>query len=454
VRFSFCLITDEQLVLDDEVRDRINQRQAVCPTCNWVSSFGLTRDGIWSESVLVVCSGVIFYFLEATRTMKKILILLAVVLLLTAVVLFGFVPSYVGKDMNKTLNAPPYQASDAAKELHSRLLVADLHADTLLWSRDILERGSWGHVDLPRLQEGNVTVQAFTVVTKTPRDMNIESNSGNTDNITLLAFAELWPVAAWTNLTERALYQARRLQQASEKSNGKLVILKTRDDVTKFLERRKAEKDIVAGFLGIEGAQALGGDVSNFDRLYDAGFRMIGMAHFFDNEMAGSAHGVAKHGLTEAGKKLVETLQARNVFIDLAHASPQTIDDVLDMATRPIIVSHTGVKGTCNNTRNLSDDQLKRIALTGGLVGIGFWDTATCGTDAKAIAKAIRYTVDLIGVDHVALGSDFDGAVDVPFDTTGLVQITDALLQEGFDETQIRKVMGENVIRTLQFFLP
>lgn len=386
--------------------------------------------------------------------MKKLLLGLMAILVLAAIILFGFVPSYVGRDMNKTLNLPPYQASDAAKELHKRLLVADLHADTLLWNRDILEKGSWGHVDLPRLQEGNVAVQAFTVVTKTPRNMNIESNAGDTDNITLLAFAELWPMAAWTNLTERALYQARRLHEAAEKSNGKLVILKTKDDVTKFLERRKTEKDVVAGFLGIEGAQALSGDVNNFDRLYDAGFRMYGMAHFFDNEMAGSAHGVAKGGLTEAGKTFVQKMQERNVFIDLAHASPQTMEDVLDMATRPVIVSHTGVKGTCNNTRNLSDEQLKRIGLTGGVVGIGFWDTATCGTDAKAIAKAIRYTVDLIGVDHVALGSDFDGAIAAPFDSTGMVQITDALLQEGFDEAQIRKIMGENVIRTLQFFLP
>ena len=178
------------------------------------------------------------------------------------------------------------------------------------------------------------------------------------------------------------------------------------------------------------------------------------MAHFFDNEMAGSAHGAAKGGLTEAGKQLVELMQERGVFVDLAHASSQTINDVLALARRPIFVSHSGVKGTCDNNRNLSDEQLKRIALTGGVVGIGFWDTATCGTDAKAIAKAIRYTVNLIGADHVALGSDYDGAITAPFDTTGVVQITDALLQEGFSETEIRKIMGENIIRTLQFFLP
>lgn len=386
--------------------------------------------------------------------MKKLLLALTLLLVIAAIAFFGFVPSYVGKDMNRTINRPPYQASEAAKELHGRLLVADLHADTLLWSRAVLARGGWGHVDVPRLIEGNVAVQGFTVVTKTPRNMNIENNTGATDNITLLAFAQGWPLAAWTNLTERAIYQARRLHEAAAASNGQLVLLKTKDDVRRYLARRQTERAIVAGFLGIEGAHALSGEVNNLERLFDAGFRMIGVAHFFDNEMGGSAHGVAKGGLTDKGRELVKRMEQRGVFVDLAHAAPRVIDDVLGMAARPIIVSHTGVKGTCDNTRNLSDEQLKRIAATGGVVGIGFWDTAVCGRDAAAIARAIRHTVDLIGVDHVALGSDFDGAVETPFDATGLVQITDALLQEHFNEAEIRKIMGENVIRVLQSYLP
>src|SRR5262249_36377313 len=220
---------------------------------------------------------------------KKILIALGVILLAALGVFFFFLPGYVGRQMNVTLNLPPdsapYAASEQAKELHKKLLVADLHADTLMWNRDLLERGSWGHVDLPRLIEGNVAVQAFTVVTKTPRGMNIEANTGDTDNITLLALAERWPIASWTNLTDRALYQARRLHEAAARSNGRLTILRNRQDVANFLERRKKEHEIVGGFLGIEGAHALSGDVNNLDRLYDAGFRMIGMAHFFDNEM-------------------------------------------------------------------------------------------------------------------------------------------------------------------------
>ncbi len=389
---------------------------------------------------------------------KKILVAAGVIALVALAAFFFFVPGYVGRQMNVTINpssdSAPYAASEQARELHRKLLVADLHADTLMWNRDLLERGSWGHVDLPRLIEGNVAVQAFTVVTKTPRGMNIEANSGDTDNITLLAIAERWPVSTWSNLTERALYQARRLQEAAARSNGKLTILRTRQDVSGFLERRKTEQGIVAGFLGIEGAHALSGEVSNLDRLYDAGFRMIGMAHFFDNEMAGSAHGVEKYGLTDKGRELVKRMEEKGVFVDLAHAAPKVIDDVLAMATRPVIVSHTGVKGTCDNTRNLSDDHLRAIGRNGGIVGIGFWDTATCGRDAAAIAKAIRYTVNLIGVDHVALGSDYDGAITAPFDTSGAVQITDALLKEGFKEDEIRKIMGENVIRTLQSYLP
>ena len=142
------------------------------------------------------------------------------------------------------------------------------------------------------------------------------------------------------------------------------------------------------------------------------------------------------------------------MIVDVAHASPKAIDDVLSIAMRPVVVSHTGVKGTCDNQRNLSDDQLRGIAKTGGLIGIGFWDTAVCGEDARAIAKAIRYTADLIGADHVALGSDFDGSVKAPFDTSGEALVTEALIDEGFSDDDIAKVMGGNVERLLGEYLP
>ena len=185
-----------------------------------------------------------------------------------------------------------------------------------------------------------------------------------------------------------------------------------------------------------------------------AGFRMISPAHFFDTAFGGSAHGVEQHGLTARGREMLLRMEAKGMLLDVAHASARTIDDAIALATRPIVASHTGVRGICDNARNLTDDHLTGIAGTGGLVGIGFWPTACGGDDAAAIARSIVYAVNLIGADHVALGSDWDGAVPVPFDAAHVVRLTDALLDAGLDEATIRAVMGENVLRLLGERLP
>ena len=387
---------------------------------------------------------------------KKILIALAAILLLLIGGFFFVLPAQLEKRLNVSLNPPPYLASERAVELHKKLLVADLHADSLLWDRDLLDRATRGHVDVPRLIEGNVALQSFTIVSKTPYvwKMNIERNDDSTDNITILAIAQRWPTATWNSLTQRALYQAKRLQDTAARSGGKFTLIRTSAELSSYLDRRITEPRITAGFLGIEGAQALDGNLDNIDVLFEAGFRMMSPSHFFDTDIGGSAHGVEKGGLTDKGKDMIRQMEARRMVVDVAHSSAKTIDDVLAISTRPVFVSHSGVKGTCDNQRNLSDEHLKGIARTGGVIGIGFWDTAVCGTDAKAIAKAIRYTANLIGVDHVGLGSDFDGAVATPFDTTGLVQITDALLAEGFTDEEIGKIMGRNVLRLLIQSLP
>ncbi len=386
--------------------------------------------------------------------MKKFLIVVAVILLVGLAVFFFILPPYLESSMNTTLNPPPYSTSDRAAELHKKLLVVDLHADSLLWDRDLLDRGTRGHVNVPRLIEGNVALQAFTIVTKTPRGQNIESNDDTTDNVTSLLIAQRWPIATWSSLKERALYQARKLHETEARSGGRFVIIRTADDLAKYIERRKSDPLITAGLLGIEGAHALDKDLANINVLFDAGFRMMAPTYFFDNDIGGSAHGVDKGGLTEKGREMVRRMEEKRMIVDLAHASPRTIEDVLAIAKRPVVVSHTGVKGTCENTRNLSDDQIKAIARTGGVIGIGYWDTAVCGQDASAIARAIRHTANLVGVEHVALGSDYDGAIPAPFDTTGVVQITDALLADGFSESDIEKIMGGNVLRLLAENLP
>lgn len=368
-------------------------------------------------------------------------------------VVWAVAPQIVERRMNK-VTGRSIPVTDRARAMHARLFVADLHADTTLWDRDLLASSSRGHVDVPRLVLGGVALQAFTIVTKTPRRMNIERNTGETDNITLLAIAELWPPRTWNNLTERALYEASKVTDAAARSNGRLTVIRTASDLTAFESKRSADKTAVAALIGVEGAHALSGDLANLDLLFDAGVRMMAPTHFFDTEIGGSAHGVSRAGLSALGREWVQKMEAKRMVIDLAHASAATIDDVLKMATRPVVISHTGVRGTCDNQRNLSDAQLVAIAANGGIVGIGVWETAVCGDDAHSIVRAIEHAIKVAGFEHVALGSDFDGAVTAPFDATGLSQITQALLDAGLDQTKIESVMGGNVRRLLKSLLP
>jgi microsomal dipeptidase-like Zn-dependent dipeptidase len=222
----------------------------------------------------------------------------------------------------------------------------------------------------------------------------------------------------------------------------------------RLLARHADDPRVVGGLLDIEGAQALEGDLANLAAVDTAGIRMIGLAHFYDNAFAGSAHGIAKSGLTALGHALVHEMERRGIIVDLAHSSAATIADVLAIATRPLVVSHTGVRGTCDNGRNLTDEQLRGVARLGGVVGIGFWETAACGLAPTDIARAIKYAVDLIGDDHVGLGSDFDGAVTTGFDAAALPTVTQALLDAGVAEASIPKVLGGNAIRVLQAVLP
>jgi membrane dipeptidase len=377
-------------------------------------------------------------------------LLLVVIILLVA---WFALPGIVERRFNRILHPPPYQPSAQAQTLHRTLTVADLHGDSLLWGRNLLRRSSRGHIDLPRLAEGNVSIQAFTVVTTAPRKLNIFQNSDSTDQVRNIAIFEGWPRRTWNSPKQRALYQAARLQKFAEQSKGALVILRSRSNLQRFLTSR-GSTHAVAGFLGTEGAQPLEGHLENLDDLYAAGFRMMAPTHFTDTAIAGAAAGMTKAGLTDLGRQWVRAMESHHMLIDLAHASPATLRDVTSMATRPLIVSHTGVKGTCNNPRNLSDDELRSVAQTNGVIGIGLWDTATCGTDARATARAIHYAISIVGADHVALGSDFDGGITAPFDSSGWALLTDALLQEGISEQDIHKIMGENVVRVLLETLP
>jgi len=388
------------------------------------------------------------------KTKKIITICLFFLVTMLALVPF-FVPALIDKKMNTVVQAAPYKVSNQTKSLYDSLdFIGDLHSDVLLWKRDILIEHGHGHEDLPRMLQANIALQAFTIVNKTPVGINFDRNTGDTDQITRLFMAQGRPLKSWFSLTERVIEQADSLNEFSYRSNGQLSVIKTKGDLKAYLKRRQADKNITAGFLGIEGAQALEGKLENIDVVFNAGIRMIGLTHFFDNELGASAHGVSHAGITEFGRQAVKKMEDLNILVDLSHASPKLIDDVLSIAQKPVIVSHTGVKGTCNNVRNLSDEHLIGIAKTGGLVGIAMFDQAVCGSDASAIAKAIQYTINLIGSRHVALGSDFDGAIKAIIEVRGLPLIVEELLKLEISTEDIRAVMGDNMKMFLLQNLP
>ena len=225
-------------------------------------------------------------------------------------------------------------------------------------------------------------------------------------------------------------------------------------DLDRLVEAHRQNRQVVGGFAMLEGVHALEGKVKNLDRLYDAGVRVIGLAHFFDNEAGGSAHGAEKGGLTPFGRDVVRKVQEKHMILDLAHSSPQVVDEVLAMTQAPVIVSHTGVRGTCDSIRNLTDEHVRGVAATGGVMGLAMFDTAVGATDLDATARAVRYVADLVGVEYAAIGGDMDGTITAPVDVSGSPLLTEALLRQGFTEKEIAMIMGENALRVMRKILP
>ncbi|PZX48924.1 dipeptidase [Algoriphagus chordae] len=378
--------------------------------------------------------------------MKKLFIVMGVVALIYFAATL-IVPPYIESQRNPVKSPPPYAVSAEAQAMYDRLdFIADLHCDALLWGRNLTKRGTGGQVDFPRMREANVALEMFTIVSKSPAGQNMKSNTTDAfDNITPLTIVKGESPANWFSLINRTLSQSQKLADFIEEEEGKAIFVRNKADFARLTEARKSDKSIIGGMLGIEGAHALEGDIANLDRVYEAGVRMIGLTHFFDNELGGSAHGQSQDGLTEFGREVVRKMNKLGIFVDLAHCSPAIVDDVLEMTTMPVIVSHTGVIGVLDSQRNLSDLHIQKIAENGGIIGIAFFDEAVGVPELPNIIASIMHIRDLVGIEYVALGSDYDGAVAVPFDITGFPLLVEGMMNADFSEAEIKAVMGENV---------
>lgn len=386
--------------------------------------------------------------------MKKMLFAAVALFIVLAILGRALLPGLLENSMNVVDEHAPYSISERAQGLHDSLFVVDLHSDSLLWDRDLSERSSRGQVDLPRLRQGNVAIQVFSATTKSPTGQNYESNEAGTDTITPLAIVSGWPAATWGSLYERARYQLEKLHELVAANAPDVIFVRNKRDLEKLVTARQSDADVVGAMYLIEGAHPLEGDVDNLDRLQAQGLQFVGLTHFFDNEVGGSLHGISGEGLTDFGRSVIARADQLGMTIDIAHASPQMVRDVLALTSRPVILSHGGFKGHCDSARNLDDKLMLQVAEAGGIIGVGYWDATACDYSPAGIARSIRYGIELMGLEHIALGSDYDGAVTTSLDTSELAALTQAMLDQNFTETEIRAVMGGNMLRFLRAQLP
>ena len=174
---------------------------------------------------------------------RRIILVLLALIVIAAIGFFTIGPGIVERDMNKVVPGAMPKITPEAAALHKSLQIADLHADTLLWKRSLLDAADRGQVDLPRLQTGNVALQVFSSVTKTPKGQNYEANSADSDNITLLAFAQLQPPETWSSLLERSLWHATKLRRAAAAFEGQLRVIRSSDDLAKLLADRQRRRE-------------------------------------------------------------------------------------------------------------------------------------------------------------------------------------------------------------------
>jgi len=221
------------------------------------------------------------------KWLNKMIYFILIPLIVIYILFVVIAPPIVEKGKNKVSINPPYTASQEATQLFNSLdFVADLHCDALLWNRNLTKRKNYGHVDFPRMQEGNMAFQAFTLVTKSPKGQNFHKNSGDSfDMITALSIGQGQSVKTWFSLVNRAVYQCDKLHRFAKNYNDQFIVVKSKTDFQSLLEKRKTNKKVIGGMLGIEGGHCLEGDIKNLQKVYDAGVRMLGPTHFFDNEM-------------------------------------------------------------------------------------------------------------------------------------------------------------------------
>jgi membrane dipeptidase len=367
--------------------------------------------------------------------------------------------------------------SARARALHMRSLVVDTHSDTpqrLLFDKnfDIAKRNADGHIDIPRMREGGLDA----------------------------AFFSIWVPSTLTGppAVKRAMDLIDTVHEAVRTHPGDLALATTAGDVRRVVAGGK-----IALLMGMEGGHMIDDDLRLLRDYAALGVRYLTLTHFLNNNWADSSTDKPAHnGLTPFGKDVVRELNRLGVMVDISHVADKTFFDALEITKAPVIASHSSCRVISNHARNMTDDMLRAVAKNGGVVMINYElrflseefraKSAAEGTDVTGTAKRLEqecggneacqtivggridrelmtsgkyprvtwekiiehidHAVKVAGVDHVGLGSDFDGA-SMPIgmdDATQLPRITDALLKKGYSEADVEKILGTNLLRVME----
>jgi len=299
----------------------------------------------------------------------------------------------------------------------ARFPLADGHADSLMWNRDLTARLRKGQLDFPRLAEAGVRIQCFTVVTR---------GYPVVDGMRAFGALRGWPAAARRGPWARALFQLDRMHALCDRVEGAVRIAGTSAELEDNLAYGR-----ISAVLGVEGAQALEGRPERVSELRARGVRFMSLTHLSNNELGGSSSPLmGDRPLTPLGREVVDAMAAARLSVDVAHASHRTFRDLAAQRAARLFCSHTGVTGASRSWRNLEDAELRGLAERGGVVGILFATIYLGGREIDDVVRHLEHALDVCGEDAVALGSDFDGIVPLPRglrDVTDVWKVVDAL---------------------------
>jgi len=312
------------------------------------------------------------------------------------------------------------------RQVHRDAVVVDLHADTLLdlaaGKRTLDGASGGGQVDLPRLRQGGVDAQVFAAYID-PR------------------------------LAERGRERAEELigafYKAMERHHAEIAAARTVAEIEAAVRAGK-----IAAVLSVENlGDAIQGEVARVDWLYGRGVRLASLTWNRANALADGAQEARHGGLSRLGRDVLARMERLGMVVDVSHLSAAAFWEVVAATRGPVIATHSNAAAVQPHRRNLTDEQLRAIASRGGVVGINFYPEFLGGPTLERVVVHIDHMVGVVGADHVALGSDFDGIEKVPQgleDVSRLPNLTQALMARGYTPQQVRKILGENAMRVFR----